>query len=176
MIVVMANIAEEDGVRRPIERIACLERRRAGRRPPRVEMRPVIPAEAGSPPAAVEPVGCFVMQARDIHRHALHQQGSALGQGLIPASGQLVQKILMAINRARGAARPDVLFKKRILTQDPHFIAASADPGSAAYRVMMVAMLTRAFLLSLCAGVLPAQVTFDRILHADKEPQNWLTY
>jgi alcohol dehydrogenase (cytochrome c) len=23
---------------------------------------------------------------------------------------------------------------------------------------------------------LPAQVTFDRILHADKEPQNWLTY
>ena len=23
---------------------------------------------------------------------------------------------------------------------------------------------------------LPAQVTFDRILHADREPQNWLTY
>jgi hypothetical protein len=23
---------------------------------------------------------------------------------------------------------------------------------------------------------LSAQVTFDRILHADREPQNWLTY
>ena len=25
-------------------------------------------------------------------------------------------------------------------------------------------------------GSVNAQVTFDRILHADKEPQNWLTY
>ena len=32
-------------------------------------------------------------------------------------------------------------------------------------------------LLLICATVaLNAQVTFDRILHADKEPQNWLTY
>ena len=28
---------------------------------------------------------------------------------------------------------------------------------------------------ALCVS-LPAQVTFDRILHADREPQNWLTY
>jgi alcohol dehydrogenase (cytochrome c) len=28
----------------------------------------------------------------------------------------------------------------------------------------------------LVAGVLPAQVTYDRLLHADREPQNWLTY
>jgi alcohol dehydrogenase (cytochrome c) len=28
----------------------------------------------------------------------------------------------------------------------------------------------------LCACALSAQVTFDRILHADREPQNWLTY
>jgi len=28
----------------------------------------------------------------------------------------------------------------------------------------------------LAAGLLPAQVTYDRLLHADKEPQNWLTY
>jgi len=28
----------------------------------------------------------------------------------------------------------------------------------------------------LAAGILPAQVTYDRILHADREPQNWLTY
>src|SRR5690242_2996628 len=28
----------------------------------------------------------------------------------------------------------------------------------------------------LLAGCMPAQVTFDRILHADREPQNWLTY
>jgi alcohol dehydrogenase (cytochrome c) len=26
------------------------------------------------------------------------------------------------------------------------------------------------------AGSLPAQVTFERILNASKEPQNWLTY
>src|ERR1700743_2887794 len=33
------------------------------------------------------------------------------------------------------------------------------------------------FLLLLFAGsVAQAQVTYDRILHADKEPQNWLTY
>jgi alcohol dehydrogenase (cytochrome c) len=31
-------------------------------------------------------------------------------------------------------------------------------------------------LLVSIAGVLPAQVTFDRILNAGKEPQNWLTY
>jgi alcohol dehydrogenase (cytochrome c) len=31
-------------------------------------------------------------------------------------------------------------------------------------------------LLALSAGSAEAQVTFDRILHADKEPQNWLTY
>jgi alcohol dehydrogenase (cytochrome c) len=30
--------------------------------------------------------------------------------------------------------------------------------------------------LLLFGGVLSAQVTFDRILHADREPQNWLTY
>jgi alcohol dehydrogenase (cytochrome c) len=28
----------------------------------------------------------------------------------------------------------------------------------------------------LAVGLLPAQVTYDRLLHADKEPQNWLTY
>jgi alcohol dehydrogenase (cytochrome c) len=25
-------------------------------------------------------------------------------------------------------------------------------------------------------GTVVAQVTYDRLLHADKEPQNWLTY
>ena len=28
----------------------------------------------------------------------------------------------------------------------------------------------------LMTGTLKAQVTFDRILHANQEPQNWLTY
>src|SRR5216683_1457710 len=37
-------------------------------------------------------------------------------------------------------------------------------------------MLTRALLVMLAAAALDAQVTFDRILRADKEPQNWLTY
>jgi alcohol dehydrogenase (cytochrome c) len=31
-------------------------------------------------------------------------------------------------------------------------------------------------LLPLVAALLPAQVTFKRMLHADREPQNWLTY
>src|SRR5258706_13179760 len=41
----------------------------------------------------------------------------------------------------------------------------------------MVTTMTRrlAVLLSI-AGSLPAQVTFDRLLNAPKEPQNWLTY
>ena len=30
--------------------------------------------------------------------------------------------------------------------------------------------------LLLFTGALPAQVTFDRILNASREPQNWLTY
>jgi len=33
-----------------------------------------------------------------------------------------------------------------------------------------------ATLALLLAAALPAQVSFDRILHADREPQNWLTY
>src|SRR5258707_15054890 len=37
-------------------------------------------------------------------------------------------------------------------------------------------MIARALLLIFAAGALNAQVTFDRILRADKEPQNWLTY
>ena len=38
-------------------------------------------------------------------------------------------------------------------------------------------MYTRWFLSAfLAAGLLSGQVTYDRILHADREPQNWLTY
>ena len=36
--------------------------------------------------------------------------------------------------------------------------------------------MRRLFLLILIAGSLSAQVSFERILNADKEPQNWLTY
>ena len=37
-------------------------------------------------------------------------------------------------------------------------------------------MFARGLLFIFAAGVMNAQVTFDRILHADKEPRNWLTY
>ena len=37
-------------------------------------------------------------------------------------------------------------------------------------------MFARVLLVMCATGALHAQVTFDRILHADKEPQNWLTY
>src|SRR6202521_5091914 len=37
-------------------------------------------------------------------------------------------------------------------------------------------MKRRASLLMLVAGSLSAQVSFDRLLNANKEPQNWLTY
>src|SRR5579864_1980617 len=37
-------------------------------------------------------------------------------------------------------------------------------------------MNRRASLLLLVAGSLSAQVSFDRLLNADKEPNNWLTY
>src|SRR5690348_3286066 len=37
-------------------------------------------------------------------------------------------------------------------------------------------MNVRIFLLALAAASLPAQVSFDRILRATNEPQNWLTY
>src|SRR6266700_1717278 len=37
-------------------------------------------------------------------------------------------------------------------------------------------MFARVLPFMLAAGALNAQVTFDRTLPADKEPQNWLTY
>src|SRR5260370_30960275 len=37
-------------------------------------------------------------------------------------------------------------------------------------------MFVHSLLLICAAGALDAQVTFDRILRADKEPQNWVTY
>jgi hypothetical protein len=38
-------------------------------------------------------------------------------------------------------------------------------------------MMRRSFvLLFSLAGALSAQVTFDRLVNAAKEPQNWLTY
>jgi alcohol dehydrogenase (cytochrome c) len=37
-------------------------------------------------------------------------------------------------------------------------------------------MITRALLFLPVAGSLCAQVSFDRVLGANKEPQNWLTY
>jgi alcohol dehydrogenase (cytochrome c) len=37
-------------------------------------------------------------------------------------------------------------------------------------------MIRHASLFVLVAGSLTAQVSFERILGADKEPQNWLTY
>src|SRR5499427_6037758 len=37
-------------------------------------------------------------------------------------------------------------------------------------------MMRRLFFTILIAGSLSAQVSFERLLNADKEPQNWLTY
>src|SRR4051812_6480702 len=38
-------------------------------------------------------------------------------------------------------------------------------------------MITRKLiLLATAAGLLAAQVTYDRLLHSEREPQNWLTY
>src|SRR5580658_371201 len=37
-------------------------------------------------------------------------------------------------------------------------------------------MITRLLVLLAAAATLPAQVSSDRLLHADREPQNWLTY
>src|SRR5262249_48539636 len=31
-------------------------------------------------------------------------------------------------------------------------------------------------IVCLCGGTVSAQVTYERLLHADREPQNWLTY
>jgi alcohol dehydrogenase (cytochrome c) len=40
----------------------------------------------------------------------------------------------------------------------------------------MKTMFTRGVLVMLTVAAVDAQVTFDRLLHADKEPQNWLSY
>ena len=41
---------------------------------------------------------------------------------------------------------------------------------------MISGVLRPLLVLACAAAMLPAQVTSERILHADKEPQNWLTY
>ncbi len=41
---------------------------------------------------------------------------------------------------------------------------------------MIYPMLRATLLVIVSTCALNAQVTFDRILRADKEPQNWLTY
>ena len=41
---------------------------------------------------------------------------------------------------------------------------------------IMKTMFIRAAVIVLSVATLDAQVTFDRLLHADKEPQNWLSY
>jgi len=42
---------------------------------------------------------------------------------------------------------------------------------------MLISMIVRALPLLCCAGALLGQgVTFDRLLHPDREPQNWLSY
>jgi alcohol dehydrogenase (cytochrome c) len=43
-------------------------------------------------------------------------------------------------------------------------------------RIEFMTHLRALALLSMLPAGLSAQVTFDRLLHADKEPQNWLTY
>ncbi len=54
----------------------------------------------------------------------------------------------------------------------------NASAGLSGYDISMScrAAIARIVPVFLCACALPGQVTFDRILHADKEPQNWLTY
>jgi len=78
--------------------------------------------------------------------------------------------------------------RPRACPTDPQFAAAISlmkpeSPRTASLRSAIMngkgiptAMFPRAALILLTVSVLDAQVTFDRILHADKEPQNWLTY
>src|SRR4051812_36330861 len=46
--------------------------------------------------------------------------------------------------------------------------------GCVSYK--LIRMYLRALVFFLTVGFLAAQVSFDRILHASQEPQNWLTY
>jgi alcohol dehydrogenase (cytochrome c) len=115
------------------------------------------------------------VQARNIHRHALHQKRGTFRQRLVAALGQLVEKVLMAIYRPRRAARANAGFEEVGLAQCT-ILSRRPKKRVAASQVMMDAMSVRALLPLLCVCTLHAQVTFDRLLHADKEPQNWLTY
>jgi hypothetical protein len=57
------------------------------------------------------------VQARNIHRHALHQQRCALRQRLVAALGELVEKVLVAVYGPGGAARVDSGLEQGGLTQ-----------------------------------------------------------
>ena len=58
-----------------------------------------------------------------------------------------------------------------ILTESPH-----SEVCGVRNRCMIDPMLRATLLVIVSACALNAQVTFDWILRADKEPQNWLTY
>ena len=74
-------------------------------------------SEPRTPPTAIQAAGGFVVEAADIHGHALEHEGGAFAGGLAAARGKFVEEFLMAVYRARGASCPEFMLEKNGRTQ-----------------------------------------------------------
>ena len=111
MIVVVTYVTQEDRFGLPVERIT-LNRYRARRGPPSVEMRSGTSAQPGAPPPAIDAVRGFIVDPADIHRRPLKQERRALTDAFVPPRRELIQEFLMTIDQPRRPCCPELLVEQ----------------------------------------------------------------
>jgi hypothetical protein len=71
-------------------------------------VRALIAAEAGAPPAAIDAMGGFIVQASGIHQHALDEQRGAFGGGGLALTLQLFEKLEVAEDGESGTGGVEI--------------------------------------------------------------------
>jgi hypothetical protein len=84
---------------------------------PRKKWDPALPPSLDRPPAAVYPARRLIMQPSDVDGHSLQQMSSSLPHRFIAAQGELVEKLLMAVDGSRRTRRAKLVRKKIGLAQ-----------------------------------------------------------
>src|SRR5438309_2048465 len=116
MIVVMTDISQKEGLGIGGES-RLLEGRRGRGCPPGIEMRTRTASQPGTPPAAIDATGAFIVQPADVNGHSLQQEGGALSDRLIPSLGELVEELLMAVNGTGRTCRPEFWLERNGVSQ-----------------------------------------------------------
>ena len=74
---------------------------------------PALPDQA----FAIHTARAFVMQPRDVHRHALQQQRRAFAHRFIAAGSELIEKLLMTVHRLVRPCRAKLVIERGRVTQ-----------------------------------------------------------